>query len=130
MFFFFFFPHEEKGLEGRLGNPAYLEDWARTGTILNAGESAFDVEFDWDEELGVPGAFIVKNFHHSEFYLKTLTIEHVPGHGRVHFICNSWVYPADKYKKDRVFFVNQVLIYITLHPRSQCHGFQEESLMI
>ncbi|KAK7842091.1 putative linoleate 9s-lipoxygenase 5 [Quercus suber] len=27
----------------------------------------------------------------------------VPGQGRVHFVCNSWVYPADKYGKDRTY---------------------------
>ncbi|KAF5952225.1 hypothetical protein HYC85_010169 [Camellia sinensis] len=46
------------------------------------GDSAYDVTFDWDEEIGVPGAFIIRNFHHSEFYLKSLTLDHVPGHGR------------------------------------------------
>ncbi|CAL9078560.1 unnamed protein product, partial [Musa textilis] len=24
----------------------------------------------------------------------------------IHFVCNSWVYSADKYKYDRVFFAN------------------------
>lgn len=96
-------------MQGKLGNPAYLEDWiTRGGNNLSAGESAFDVEFDWDEDFGIPGAFIVNNFHHNEFYLKTLTLDHLPSHGTLHFICNSWVYPSHNYKKDRVFFVNQV----------------------
>lgn len=60
----------------------------------------------------MPGAFLIKNFHHSEFYLKTLTLENVPGHGNIHFDCNSWVYPAEKYKSDRVFFTNQVIFHI------------------
>uniref|UniRef100_A0A7N2L4T2 Lipoxygenase n=1 Tax=Quercus lobata TaxID=97700 RepID=A0A7N2L4T2_QUELO len=33
-----------------------------------------------------------------------------PGQGRVHFVCNSWVYPADKYGKDRVFFSNKTYL--------------------
>uniref|UniRef100_A0A7N2L4V9 Lipoxygenase domain-containing protein n=1 Tax=Quercus lobata TaxID=97700 RepID=A0A7N2L4V9_QUELO len=33
-----------------------------------------------------------------------------PGQGRVHFICNSWVYPADKYGKDCVFFSNKTYL--------------------
>lgn len=98
------------GLQGKLGRPAYLENWITTSTPLVAGESAFKVTFDWDNEIGVPGAFLIKNNHHSEFYLKSLTLEDVPGQGRVHFVCNSWVYPADKYGKDRVFFSNKTYL--------------------
>ncbi|KAI9187222.1 hypothetical protein LWI28_025710 [Acer negundo] len=103
---------EANGLRGKVGEPAYLEDWITTITPLVAGESAFKVTFDFDEEIGVPGAFIIKNNHHSEFYLKTLTLDDVPGQGRIHFVCNSWVYPAKHYKYDRVFFTNQA---------SNCH---------
>ncbi|PQQ06498.1 putative linoleate 9S-lipoxygenase 5 isoform X2 [Prunus yedoensis var. nudiflora] len=42
--------------------------------------------------------------------LHTVTLEDVPGEGRVHFVCNSWVYPAEKYTKDRVFFVNKTFL--------------------
>ncbi|CBI36801.3 unnamed protein product, partial [Vitis vinifera] len=98
------------GLQGKLGKPAYLEDWITTITSLTAGESAFKVTFDWDEEIGEPGAFIIRNNHHSEFYLRTLTLEDVPGRGRIHFVCNSWVYPAKHYKTDRVFFTNQTYL--------------------
>ncbi|PSS24577.1 Linoleate 9S-lipoxygenase [Actinidia chinensis var. chinensis] len=97
-------------LRGKLGKPAYLENWFTKITCLTSGDPEFDVTFDWDEEIGVPGAFIIRNFHHSKFYLKTLTLDHVPGHGRVHFVCNSWVYPAEKYKTDRVFFTNQTYL--------------------
>lgn len=103
----------EKGSKGKLGSPAYLEDWIATITVINPGESAFDITFDWDEAHGVPGAFVIKNFYDSEFYLKTLTLLDVPGNGDIQFICNSWVYPVDKYTMDRVFFSNNVLI--TLH---------------
>lgn len=98
------------GLQAKLGKPAYLEEWITTITGLTAGDSAFSVTFDWDEEIGVPGAFIIKNNHHSEFYLKTVTLEDVPGQGRVHFVCNSWVYPVKKYDYDRVFFTNQTYL--------------------
>ncbi|CDP20620.1 unnamed protein product [Coffea canephora] len=97
-------------LKGKLGTPAFLEKWITTLTSLTAGESAFNVTFDWDEEVGAPGAFIIKNLHHNEFYLKTVTLEDVPGHERIHFVCNSWVYPADKYKTDRIFFSNQAYL--------------------
>ncbi|XP_062143482.1 probable linoleate 9S-lipoxygenase 5 [Alnus glutinosa] len=100
----------ENGLQAKLGEPAHLEDWITTITPLTAGESAFKVTFDWDHKIGVPGAFTIRNNHHSEFYLKSVTLEDVPGHGRIHFICNSWVYPADKYKKDRIFFTNKTYL--------------------
>nr|AGN75068.1 lipoxygenase 2 [Momordica charantia] len=92
------------GLRGKLGEAAYLEDWITTRTPLIAGEAAFKVRFDWDEEeMGIPGAFFIRNDHHSEFYLKSLTLEHVPGHGRIYFLCNSWVYPFRTSKKESYF---------------------------
>jgi len=103
-------PFVENDLKGKLGEPAYLEEWITTITSLTAGESAFKVTFDWDEEIGVPGAFLIRNNHHSEFYLKTVTLEDVPGQGRVHFVCNSWIYPTKRYNYDRVFFTNQVIM--------------------
>lgn len=109
---FYGFSVAEKVLRGKLGNPAILEDWISTITPLTAGESSYEVTFDWDEEIGLPGAFLVKNLHHSEFYLMTLTLENVPGHGKVHFVCNSWVYPAKRYTKDRIFFANKVYIAV------------------
>eukprot|EP00262_Sarcandra_glabra_P006180 TRINITY_DN18303_c0_g1_i1.p1 TRINITY_DN18303_c0_g1~~TRINITY_DN18303_c0_g1_i1.p1 ORF type:complete len:860 (-),score=111.78 TRINITY_DN18303_c0_g1_i1:147-2726(-) len=93
-----------------VGEEAYLEEWITTITPISAGESTFNVTFKWEENHGVPGAFIVKNYHHSEFYLKTLTLEDVPGKGRIHFICNSWVYPTRDYSYDRVFFANQTYL--------------------
>lgn len=110
----------ENDLKGKVGEPAYLENWITTIAPLAAGESAFNVSFDWDEELGVPGAFIIRNNHHNEFYLKSVTLEDVPGQGPIHFVCNSWVYPAKRYKKDRVFFANKVSHII-------CNNQPEES---
>ncbi|KAK7397204.1 hypothetical protein VNO78_18371 [Psophocarpus tetragonolobus] len=97
-------------IRGKLGKSAYLEDWISTITPLKAGESAFKVTFDWDEDIGIPGAFLIRNDHHSEFFLKSLTLESVPGHGDIHFICNSWVYPARKSKTDRIFFSNKTYL--------------------
>nr|AQZ55551.1 9-lipoxygenase [Mangifera indica]AQZ55556.1 9-lipoxygenase [Mangifera indica] len=103
-------PTASNGLQGKVGEPAHLEEWITTITPLVAEESTFKVTFDWDEQIGVPGAFIIKNNHHSGFYLKSLTLEDVPNQGRIHFVCNSWVYPAKRYKKDRVFFTNKTYL--------------------
>jgi linoleate 9S-lipoxygenase len=76
---------------------------------VTTGESKFGVTFDWEvAKLGVPGAVIVKNNHTSEFFLKTITLDDVPGRGTVTFVANSWVYPVGKYRYSRVFFSNDV----------------------
>ena len=106
----------ENGLGGKLGKVAYLERWITTISPMTARETQFIVTFEWDDSMGLPGAFMIKNHHHSQFYLKTVTLDDVPGHGRVHFVCNSWVYPADRYKYNRIFFSNEVsslLIYMS-----------------
>ncbi|XP_077254227.1 putative linoleate 9S-lipoxygenase 5 [Tasmannia lanceolata] len=92
-----------------VGEIAYLQDWSAPKTSICAGESLFSLTFTWIESMGIPAAFIVKNFHGEEFFLKTVTLEDFPGigNGRIHFVCDSWVYPANKYKYDRVFFSNQ-----------------------
>jgi linoleate 9S-lipoxygenase len=94
--------------KGKVGKAANLEEWVTTMTTVAAGESKFKINFEWDESQGIPGAVIVKNNHHSEFFLKTLTLEGVPGKGKVHFICNSWVYP--EYSYDRIFFTNETCL--------------------
>ncbi|KAK6911550.1 PLAT/LH2 domain, partial [Dillenia turbinata] len=114
------------GLKGKLGKPAHLEDWITTITPLVAGDSAFRVTFDWDEEIGLPGAFIIRNLHHSEFYLKSVTLEDVPGHGRIHFVCNSWVYPAKNYNYDRIFFANQT--YLPSNTPEPLRKYREDEL--
>ncbi|CAA7395412.1 unnamed protein product [Spirodela intermedia] len=101
----------KRGNRGKVGNPAYLEKWMTTETSLAAGDASFPVTFDWDEQLGTPGAVIVKNHHHGEFYLKSLTLDGVPGpRSRIHFSCNSWVYPVSTYNYDRVFFANDTYL--------------------
>ncbi|KAL5566069.1 hypothetical protein UlMin_029233 [Ulmus minor] len=112
---------------GKLGKEAYLEDWITKIAPLTAGEVSFKVTFDWQEEIGVPGAFLIRNNHHSEFYLKSLALEDVPGEGRVHFVCNSWVYPADKYQKDRVFFSNKT--YLPSETPKPLIRYREEELV-
>ncbi|CAN4091350.1 unnamed protein product [Withania somnifera] len=95
------------GSKGKLGKPAFLEKWMSTLTSISAGDATFNVTFEWGESMGVPGAFIIKNYHHSQFYLRTVILEDVPGHGQLHFVCNSWVYPVHRYKYNRVFFFKQ-----------------------
>lgn len=89
-----------------------MEGWKIS--TLTEREATFSVNFEWNEEIGIPGAFLIKNSHHNEFYLKTLTLDDVPGHGKVKFVCNSWIYHSEYYKKDRVFFANQVRLKLDI----------------
>ncbi|KAF3611962.1 hypothetical protein DY000_02049260 [Brassica cretica] len=104
-------PANEK--RGRLGKAAHLETWVtKIKTSVTAEETAFAVTFDWDESMGPPAAFVIKNHHHSQFYLKSLTLRNFPGGegGPIHFVCNSWIYPSHRYRSDRVFFSNKAYL--------------------
>ncbi|XP_014524158.1 linoleate 9S-lipoxygenase 5, chloroplastic-like [Vigna radiata var. radiata] len=113
-----------------IGEVAYLEKWVSTISSLTtpATDVEFSITFDWDETMGVPGAFIIKNHHHSQFYLKSLTIEHIPGHGPVKFLCNSWVYPVHRYAYDRLFFANKA--YLPCETPEPLRRFREEELKV
>ncbi|GLJ21756.1 hypothetical protein SUGI_0405880 [Cryptomeria japonica] len=91
---------------GKVGEAAFIQKWISTGNLIISGESKYQVDFKWDSNFGTPGAFLIRNFHHHEFFLKSLTVE-IPEQGNVHFVCNSWIYPFFKYKTDRIFFSNK-----------------------
>ncbi|KAA8545126.1 hypothetical protein F0562_019985 [Nyssa sinensis] len=123
----------EKGMPAKLGKVAYLKkelvpkDLKDLLIAIKPNDSNFRVTFEWDEELGVPGAFIIKNCLNTEFYLKTLTLEDVPGYGELHFVCNSWVYPQGKYRTDRIFFSNQA--YLPSETPAPLRLYREKELM-
>ncbi|KAA8536605.1 hypothetical protein F0562_029083 [Nyssa sinensis] len=110
---------------GKIGQPAFFV----TKNIyrgIDETRTTLSETFDWDEEIGVPGAFIMKNYNDTELYLETLTIEDVPGCGRIHFVCNSWVCPAILRKPDRVFFTNQT--YLPSETPAALRQYREEEL--
>ncbi|KAI4367850.1 hypothetical protein MLD38_016474 [Melastoma candidum] len=117
----------DNGGKGKVGKPAYLEKWITTASPLMASDSTYEVTFDWDDEIGLPGAIVVRNNHYSEFYLKTITLEDVPGHRRVHFVCNSWVYPVKYYKSSRIFFSNNT--YLPSQTPTPLIKFRQEELI-
>ncbi|CAA2956206.1 probable linoleate 9S-lipoxygenase 5 isoform X2 [Olea europaea subsp. europaea] len=118
----------ENGSRGKLGKEAYLESWGSKFTSLSANEDAtFNITFDWDESMGVPGAFLIKNHHPSQFYLKLVTLEDVPGIGQLQFVCNSWVYPAYRYKYDRVFFAYKT--YLPCNTPEPLRAYREDELI-
>ncbi|XP_054806382.1 probable linoleate 9S-lipoxygenase 5 [Prosopis cineraria] len=120
-------PDPENGFRGKLGKVAHLENWNSTRSSVTAtADTEFSITANWDEGMGVPGAFIIRNHHHSQFYLKTVTLEGFPGHGPVHFVCNSWVYPAHRYKYNRVFFSNET--YLPCQTPEPLRKLREEEL--
>lgn len=116
----------ENNLRGKIGKATCLQKWNCTGPAITARETEFAVTFDWEEGMGVPGALRVSNHHHSEFYLSSVTLEDVPGQGRIHFVCNSWVFPV-RYTNERVFFSNKA--YLPCHTPEPLHQYREEELV-
>ncbi|XP_022720104.1 linoleate 9S-lipoxygenase 6-like [Durio zibethinus] len=115
------------GNGGKLGKLEGLQNWNLTFTPpLAGGDSLYKVSFEWDEELGTPGAIILRNNHAAEFFLKTITLEDVPGEGRIHFVCDSWVYPDKQYKTPRIFFANKT--YLPQETPAPLRKYREQEL--
>ncbi|CAM0946742.1 unnamed protein product [Alopecurus aequalis] len=97
---------------GLVGHEERVEHWVMHLPPMNHGDTTYDITFDWDvKKQGIPGAVIVRNYHATQFLLKTITIDNIPGHhGPIVFVANSWVYNTDKYHYDRVFFTNDTCL--------------------
>jgi len=93
-----------------VGKRSFLEGFVTSAPILGAGQSAYKVHFQWDSDMGIPGAFYIENFMLGEFFLVSLTLEDIPNHGTINFVCNSWIYNCRKYKTERIFFANKVIM--------------------
>ncbi|CAO1943772.1 unnamed protein product [Urochloa humidicola] len=98
------------GGRGKVGKAAHLEEAVVPLKSKTDGEMVFRVNFEWDESQGIPGAVLVRNLQHAEFFLKTITLEGVPGKGTVVFVANSWVFPHKLYTQDRIFFTNDTYL--------------------
>ncbi|XP_062214878.1 probable linoleate 9S-lipoxygenase 4 [Phragmites australis] len=98
------------GGKGKVGKAAHLEEAVVTLKSKTDGEAVYRVNFEWDESQGIPGAVLVKNYQTEEVFLKTLTLEGVPGKGTVVFVANSWVYNYKLYSQDRIFFANDTYL--------------------
>ncbi|XP_066369570.1 probable linoleate 9S-lipoxygenase 4 [Miscanthus floridulus] len=98
------------GGRGKVGTAAHLEEAVVSLKSKTDGETVFRVNFEWDESQGIPGAVLVRNLQHAEFFFKTLTLEGVPGRGTVVFVANSWIYPHELYSQERIFFANDTYL--------------------
>ncbi|KAL1339390.1 hypothetical protein AAHE18_U032900 [Arachis hypogaea] len=114
--------------KGKVGKQTFLEGVITSLPTLGAGQSAFDIHFEWDTDMGVPGAFYIENFMQVEFYLVSLTLEDVPNQGTIHFPCNSWVYNSKLYKSDRIFFSNKT--YLPGDMPAPLKKYREEELVV
>ncbi|RZB97660.1 Seed linoleate 9S-lipoxygenase-2 isoform C [Glycine soja] len=95
---------------GVVGKKTYLEGIITSIPTLGAGQSAFTIHFEWDADMGIPGAFLIKNYMQVELFLVSLTLEDIPNQGSMHFVCNSWVYNSKVYEKDRIFFASETYV--------------------
>ncbi|KAL2337926.1 hypothetical protein Fmac_012372 [Flemingia macrophylla] len=112
--------------KGKVGKQTFLEGLINSLPTLRDGQSAFDIHFEWDSDMGIPGAFYIENFMQLEFYLVSLTLEDVPNQGTIHFECNSWVYNAKMYNSTRIFFANKT--YLPSQTPAPLVAYREEEL--
>ncbi|KAL9304343.1 hypothetical protein ACSQ67_021606 [Phaseolus vulgaris] len=112
--------------KGKVGKQTFLEGIITSIATLGAGQSAFDVHFEWDSDMGIPGAFYIENFMQVEFFLVSLILEDLPNQGTIHFVCNSWIYNDKKYKSDRIFFANKA--YLPSETPGPLVKYREEEL--
>lgn len=97
--------------KGKVGEKTYLKSVITSLPTLGDKQNAFSIEFEWDNDMGTPGAFYIENYlQGGEFFLVSLTLEDVPNHGTINFVCNSWVYNAKNYKTKRIFFANKTYL--------------------
>ncbi|ONM08090.1 Lipoxygenase [Zea mays] len=80
------------------------------GTVVLMRKNVLDLNDFGATVVDSISEFLVKNNHAAEFFLKTITLDDVPGRGAVTFVANSWVYPAGKYRYNRVFFSNDTYL--------------------
>ncbi|KAF1882550.1 hypothetical protein Lal_00002728 [Lupinus albus] len=112
--------------KGLLGKETFLEGIIASLPTLGAGQSAFSIHFEWDEDMGIPEAFLINNFMQTEFFLVSLTLEDIPNHGTIYFVCNSWIYNAKHYKSQRLFFANKT--YLPSETPGPLAKYREEEL--
>nr|AAF60270.1 lipoxygenase 1 [Arachis hypogaea] len=113
---------------GKVVKDTFLEGIIASLPTLELENLAFSIHFEWDDSMGIPGAFYIKNYMQVEFFLKTLTLEDVPNQGTIHFVCNSWVYNSKLYKSPRIFFSNKP--YLPSETPAPLVKYREEDLKI
>ncbi|CAN8302458.1 unnamed protein product [Cochlearia groenlandica] len=90
---------------GRKGSPSHLE-WDHSNSV-------FKITFDYEKDFGYPGAFLIRNEATiTKFFLISLTLEGVPGYEgkKIHYICDSWIYPSNRETPYRLFFSNKTYL--------------------
>ena len=100
--------------KGKVGKETFMDGFVTSIPNLGDTQNAFSIHFEWDlHHMGIPGAFYVKNNTQDEIFLVSLTLEgNILSHENTNFVCNSWVYNAEKYQTERIFFANKVMISI------------------
>ncbi|XP_027336931.1 seed linoleate 9S-lipoxygenase-like [Abrus precatorius] len=110
---------------GIVGKEAYLEKHLPTSPKLGARQE-YSVYFEWHADFGIPGAFYIKNYMTDEFFLVSVTLDDIPNHETIQFVCKSWIYNYNYYNKDRIFFDNNT--YLPSETPSPLVKYKEEEL--
>ncbi|KAF3948713.1 hypothetical protein CMV_025324 [Castanea mollissima] len=63
----------------------------------------YRIKFRVELDFGIPGALVIKSQNKQKFFLLSATLQTLH---QIHFHCNSWIYPFQLTKADRVFFSN------------------------
>ncbi|EFJ36963.1 lipoxygenase [Selaginella moellendorffii] len=94
---------------GKTSPEVAISGWFLSFDGLSAGDVKYEIQFSVDSDFGTPGAFLIRNHHPNQFFLKSLTLS-APDGSKIHFPCESWVHNTSKYSSPRVFFRNQVFL--------------------
>ncbi|KAJ7299938.1 hypothetical protein O6H91_03G017000 [Diphasiastrum complanatum] len=76
---------------GKRSQEVSVQNWFLAFDGITVGDITYNISFTVDKAFGVPGAFIIRNNHVNEFYLKSVSLT-FPDQSTINFICNSWVY--------------------------------------
>ncbi|XP_059660015.1 linoleate 9S-lipoxygenase 6-like [Cornus florida] len=90
--------------KGKLSGKAYLKH-GKSNKHNGIKNTTYKLKFHVEPDFGTPGAFVINSQHKHKFFLESATLQ-ISEHQTVHFDCNSWVYPFDKTKRNRLFFSN------------------------
>ncbi|MCH79450.1 lipoxygenase, partial [Trifolium medium] len=58
--------------KGKVGKQTFLEGLLSSIPTLGDKQSAYDIHFEWNSDMGIPGAFYIENFLQHEFFLTYL----------------------------------------------------------
>lgn len=103
-FFFSFLWHPTGSGKGKLSEQRRLKG-GKSYDFNGMKATKYTIKFRVELDFGIPGALVIKSQHKQKFFLQSATLQTLHP---IHFHCNSWIYPFQLTKANRVFFSNTV----------------------